>query len=113
MLYVETDMASHKTIRKCLDKAYPQARTEHITTDRALKALEFVDWPICVFSLDMTWDEFENMMDALIQLEVDAFNTDDGEMPAEDDEDYQRYMYYGWLWDMFYQAQERKKITEK
>ena len=113
MLYIETNMASYETIRRSLDAVYPEAKTEHITTDHALKALGFIDYPPCVFSLDMTWDEYNRMMDELMQVEVDAFNTEDGKMPAEDDEYYQKYLEHGWLWDLFFNADDRGNITEK
>lgn len=104
MLYVETSTASYQAIRQSLDAVYPQAKTEHIATDEALRALGFVDFPPCLFSLDMTQDEYREMMDEFINLEVDAFNTADGKPPAKDDEYYLRYMKHGWLWDMFFNA---------
>ncbi len=108
MLYIETDF-SFEDIKRALQEVYPSARPEHIVTDYVLKQLGFVDYPPCIFSLDMTWNEYEEMMDELMQLEIDAFNTPDGKMPAEDDPAYQRYGKYGWLWDMFYNA----KIEER
>ena len=106
MLYIETNTASYQAIRKSLDAVYPQAKTEHIFTDEALRALGFVDFPPCLFSLDMNWDEYQEMMDEFINLEVDAFNTPDGKLPAKDDEDYLIYMKHGWLWDMFFNAKK-------
>lgn len=112
MLYVETEMASYETIEKSLADVYPKARLEHIFTDKALKALGFVDFPPCVFSLDMTWNEYEEMMDELMYIEVDAYNSSNGYDPDEDDEYYQKYLKYGWLWDLFYSASVSGKIKE-
>ena len=92
MLYITTDF-SYKTIE------------EGIKT----KKLGFVDCPPCCFSLDLSWGEFEDMMDELMQLEIDAFNTPNGEMPSENDFLYKKYEKYGWLWDMFYNADIREE----
>ena len=113
MLYIQTATASYESIRQSLDEVFPQAVTTYISTDTALKSLGFADAPPCVFSLDMTWSEFDDMMEALEQLEVDAFNTPDGLAPAETDEDYQRYLAHGWLWDLFYNARRKDNITEE
>ena len=113
MLYIETNIASYETIRRSLDAVYPEAKTEHITTDYALKALMLIDYPPCIFSLDMTWDEYDRMMDELMQIEIDAFNTDNLEISFENNECYLKYLEHGWLWDLFYNANDRGKITEK
>lgn len=49
------------------------------------------------------------MMDELMQLETDAFNTHNGEMPSENDLSYKKYEKYGWLWDMFCNADIREE----
>lgn len=108
MLYVETDF-DYGTIEEHLHAVIPSIIMSHVVTDEKLKQLGFVDHAPCVFSLDMTRDDFEDMMDELMQLEVDAFNTPDGSMPPEDDPLYLKYLKYGWLWDMFYNA----TVTEK
>ena len=59
MLYIKTNLAPYEKIRHSLDAVYPDAQTEHISTDYALKSLGFTDHPPCVFSLNMTWDEYD------------------------------------------------------
>ncbi|MBR5428575.1 MAG: hypothetical protein IK118_09525 [Clostridia bacterium] len=108
MLLIETDMCSFETIARLLPDVVPGVRLKHIATDENLKKLGFVDYPPCVFTLDMSRDEFDDIMFALMDIETDAFNTPDGEMPEEDDPYYQKYLKYGWLWDLFFQA----KVTE-
>lgn len=112
MLYVETNMCSFEKIEKLLPDIYPSAKLSHIVTDYTLCNLGFSKMPFCIFALDMTWDEYENMMNELIQLEIDAYNTKDGKEPAKDDPYYQKYLKYGWLWDLFYQANENGKIKD-
>ena len=44
-------------------------------------------------------------MDELIQLEIDAFNTEACEAPLPNDPLYILYKKFGWLWDYFYSAE--------
>lgn len=108
MLYVTTDF-TYKNIEESLKVICPWVKIQHIYTDNKLKELGFVESPPCCFSLDMSWDEFEYMMDELTQLEVDAFNTPHGEMPSKNDPLYQKYIKYGWLWNMFYNADVKEE----
>ena len=107
MLRVITDF-DYKTIDKMLHDLFPSIKMTHIASDRALVEMGFADYPPCIFTMDITWDEYEEMMLDLMQIEVDAFNTPDGEMPEKDDLAYLRYLEYGWLWDMFYNAEVTK-----
>lgn len=54
--------------------------------------------------LDLTLAEYDEMLNELLQIEVDAFNTSSGEMPDERDELYIRYERLGYLYDFFNNA---------
>ncbi len=112
MLYVETNICSFAEIKKLLPDIYPSVKLSHVIIDNVLYTLGFSEVPLCIFTLDMTWDEYEDMMDKLIQLEIDAYNTEDGIEPSKDNPYYQKYLKYGWLWNLFYQANENGKIKE-
>jgi hypothetical protein len=45
----------------------------------------------------MTWREYDEMMDELMQIEIDAFNTPDGEPPESNNEAYKKYLDHGWI----------------
>ena len=107
MLRVITDF-DYKTINKKLHELFPSIKMTHIASDRTLVEMGFADYPPCIFTMDMTWDEYEDMMFDLMQIEVDAFNTPTGDMPEKDDPAYLKYLEYGWLWDMFYNAEVTK-----
>ena len=113
MLHIETDMCSFKKIKSSLLVVYPEAKIEHIFTDISLQSLGFTNISPCVFTLDMSWDEYYIMMDELSQIETDAFNTPNGEAPDLSDEAYKLYIEHGWLWDMFHNAYNNNKIIEK
>ena len=104
MYIVATDYISFGNLQTYLQDVCPYVKMEQIQDYWELKALGFVDFPICVAKMDMTETEYERMIDDLRQLEVDAFNTPDGKMPEEDDPYYVRYCKYGWLWDFFFNA---------
>lgn len=108
MLIVETNCNFDK-IEKSLSELMPDIKLTHIITDDNLKQFGFTENPPCVFIMDMTTEEFDNMMSDLMQIEIDAFNTPDGAPPNKNDPYYQKYLRYGWLWDMFYNA----KVVEK
>ena len=112
MLRVELFDASFEAVKKVLAEVCPSVRVEHVVTDKKLKELGFVDFPPCVFLMDTDWDGLEVIMDELMQIEVDAFNTPDGMNPPEDDPLYLRYLEYGWLWDVLFVADERGGIVE-
>ena len=113
MLYIETDICTFDKIETSMSIVYPSAKIEHIFTDTSLKSLGFTDNPPCVFSLDMSWDEYNDMMDELSQLETDAFNTSEGSDSYPSNESYTLYTEHGWLWDMFCNAYYNDKIIEK
>jgi len=39
-------------------------------------------------------------------LEIDAYNTSDGDFPKPSNTAYQKYIKYGWMWDWLYNAME-------
>jgi hypothetical protein len=44
------------------------------------------------------------MLDDIVWIEICAFNTEDGKDPPEDNEDYQKYLKYGWMFDVLHDA---------
>ena len=108
MLYVKTNNYYEK-IRKSMNEVLPQIKIEHVLTDYTLQKLGFAQQAPCIFSMDITWKEYEDMMDELMMLEVWAYY--DGEEHPEKPE-FKRYEEHGWLWDMFFKAKEYKDIAE-
>ena len=94
MLSVKTNY-NYTKIEELLPKYYPAARPKIQEGSRS--------GPTTVFFLDMPWIEFFKMTDALMDLEVDACNVPTGE--EGNSFAYHRNVKYGWLWDMFYEAE--------
>lgn len=107
MLLVETKTSNYETVSMLLHELFPFLKIELISDVSHPQ----IDLPYS-FTIDITVDELDEMMDILTQIEVDAFNTSNGEMPSIDDRAYQKYEKYGWLWDLFYRAEEYGDIQE-
>lgn len=107
MLFVETKISDFETVHKLMNELFPQVDLELISNT----SLPGIELPYS-FTMSISFSELEDIMDNLMQLEIDAFNTVDGEMPSSDDPFYQKYVKYGWLWNLFYNAKEHGCIKE-
>ena len=108
MLYVEVDRPFEE-IEKSMAAVYPAVKPKHIVTDHTLKNLGFTEQAPCIISLDMTWEEYREMLLDLSDLETFAYI--DGE-PDPESESYKTYVEHGWLWSMFWCAKDEGKISE-
>lgn len=61
-----------------------------------------------IVEFDMNAEEYEEMMDKYMWLEVMAYNTGE-DWPDENSEEFKRYEEYGWLWDYFYNVNKIEK----
>lgn len=107
MLLIETKISDYKTVQERMKDLFPQIKLELIS-DFSLPGLEL---PYS-FTMSISFSELDDIMDDLMQIEVDAFNTEDGKMPPQNDPLYLRYVKYGWLWDLFYDAKENRGVKE-
>jgi len=87
---------------------YPGAPITLICCDTNLKNLGFTTDAPCTFELNMPEDDLLNTLDDLRQIEVDAFNTEDGHPPPSNDPYYLKYVKYGWLADFLFDAMEKE-----
>ena len=106
MIYLEMEKLSFDIMQYRLPDVCPNVRFSLIATDKNLHTLGFSSDELCIIAFDLDNDGFRKMMSVLEQLEVDAFNTPDGKEPKRSDPDYQRYLTYGILWDILYNARE-------
>ena len=94
MLTVKTEY-DYNQIEKLLPEFYPAVKTKLHE--------ESTEGAATVFTLEMSMDEFCRMTDALMDLEVAV-----SQVPAGGEQTslaYRRNIKYGWLWDMFYEAE--------
>lgn len=65
----------------------------------------FADSAPCVGEFGLTINEFYELLDELNNIEIDAFNTPNGTYPLKSDPAYQKYLKYGCLYDILYNAE--------
>ena len=106
MVCLEMDKASWNIISSRLPDICPSVHFSLLVVDENFKTLGFGVSEPCVVSFDMDESSFRRMLLNLTDLEADAFNTSDGQPPRKDDPDYQRYLKYGILWDILYNAKQ-------
>ncbi len=109
MFYIRTDKVTYNRINTLLPDIRPDIKITLISCDDNLEKLGFCDSAPCVVSFDLNSDELENLLDELMYMEISAYNTENGKHPSDNDPDYQIYRKYGWMWDIFFYAEERKE----
>lgn len=108
MLYVKTDI-SFERMKTSLSYIRPHMNVTHIVTDYTLQKLGFTENPPCIFSMDISWEAFDDMMDDIMMLEVWAYYS--GEENRQSDA-FKAYTAHGWLWDVLFNARKNNEITE-
>lgn len=94
-----------ENFKDTLERFRPGIKLEIVQCDDALEWLGFCNSAPCVVNIYLTEEEIDNLMDDLMQLEIDAYNTETGEDPLPNDPLYLEYKEFGWLWDYFYNAE--------
>ncbi len=112
MIYLEMEKPLFDVVQSRLPDVCPNVKFSQIATDEALRILGLSKYTLCVVGFDLDANAFQKMMSELEQIEVDAFNTPDGKEPKRNDPDYQRYLTYGILWDILYNAHEIEYTVE-
>ena len=105
MIYLNIDKNTYSQINELLPDIWPEIQIELLVMDENLERLGFCESAPCRVSVDLSAEEYEQLLDELMQLEIDAYNTRDGKNPLEDDPEYIRYCKYGWMWDVLYSAE--------
>ena len=106
MFYIETDKNTYNRIQTLLPDIKPDIKITLMSCDDNLEKLGFCSSAPCVVCFDLSFDELNQLLDDLMQIEIDAFNTNNGEYPSQNDPYYQKYIKYGWLWDVLFHAKE-------
>ena len=99
MILINIERSLYNQIASLLPDIWPGIKVDLISEDSNLEKLGFCTSAPCVVSINLSVEEYEHLLDRLQQIEVDAFNTDDGQPPQENDLNYIRYLKYGWIWN--------------
>ncbi|MBQ3195298.1 MAG: hypothetical protein IJB65_02415 [Clostridia bacterium] len=94
-------------LQTLIPELYPNVPFSLITEDNCLVALGLCDSAPCIVEFNLTEDEFDQLLEDLNEIEVAAFNTPSGTHPNKDNTAYQKYLKYGCLYDILYNAEKR------
>ena len=105
MYKLELSKKEYELFKNTLAEFRPNIKIELIQCDEALERLGFCESAPCIIHVDLTKEDMETLIDELMQLEMDAFNTETGEDPLPNDPLYMLYKKFGWMWGYFYSAE--------
>lgn len=105
MIRLDIDRVTYTQIATLLPDIWPDIKINLLSMDENLEKLGFCKSAPCVVSIDLSAAEYEQLLDKLMDLEVNAYDTPDGDYPSDNDPDYILYCKYGWMWDVLYSAE--------
>jgi len=105
VIYLNVDKVLYNQISVLLPDIWPNIKINLLVADENLEKLGFCKSAPCLMTIDLSENEYEQLLDELLQLEIDAYNTPDGRVPSDKDPNYIRYRKYGWMWDVLYRAE--------
>ena len=105
MLKIKVNRDEFDKINSLLPDICPEASFSLQTQDDNLVKLGFCNSAPCIVEFDMTAQAFYEMLDALNDIEIDAFNVLDSSEPSRSDPAYQKYLKYGCLYDILFMAE--------
>ena len=104
MIKLNLELPQYRRLEKQLPDICPDVKFYLESSDETLVKLGLSDVAPCVVAFELDEDGFEKMLDDIVWIEICAFNTEDGKDPLEDDEYYQKYLKYGWMFDVLHDA---------
>ena len=105
MVQIKMNRDEYNKIQILLPDICPQIGFSLKVEDDNLVVLGLCDSAPCIVEFDMTDSEYEEMLDDLNELEIEAFNTPHGTYPSESSPAYQKYLKYGCLYDILSNAE--------
>lgn len=107
-MIIESTKIVFERFSKYFPALYSGCEIQLISCDAALENLGFCQSAPCIFSVNLSDDEYLDILDGLMQMEIDAFNTEDGKSSLDSDPLYQKYKKYGWMWDILFYVKDEE-----
>ena len=105
MLYVKMNKDDYNKIHELLPNVYPQIYFSLKEEDDNLVALGLCNSAPCIIEFNITGNEFNEMLEELNDIEIEAFNTPNSTSPNESNPAYQKYLKYDCLYDILFNAE--------
>ena len=106
MVQINVSRDDFDKINALFPEIFPDVVFSLKVQDDALVKLGFCDSAPCVVEFDITAREFYDILEELIDLEINAYNTSNGREPAKENPAYQKYLKYGCLYEILYIAEK-------
>ena len=105
MLQIKINKEDFNKISMLLPDVCPDVSFSLNTQDDNLVKLGFCDNAPCIVEFDMNAAEFEEMLDTLNDIEIEAFSVGGRSEPSSSDPAYQKYLKYGCLYEILFSAE--------
>lgn len=105
MVKLNLDRTSYNKVENLLHDIYPEVEFYLESIDENLEKLGFCKSAPCIVAFNLDAQGFEALLDGLSYIEIDAFNTKNGEHPKVEEYEYQKYLKYGCLFDVLNNAE--------
>ena len=96
----------YQKIKTLLPQICPDVKFSLISQDDNLVSLGLCDSAPCIVEFDLSAKEFNEMLDELDDIEVNAFSTPNKEFSQSENLAYQKYLKYGCLYQILYNAKK-------
>ena len=93
---------TYQYLKDYIKELIPEIEVKLLKEDINLFNLGFSSHIPCDIEIIATDDQIDELMDMIIQFEVDAYDTPNGE-PKETDESYIKYKRYSWIYSLLSQ----------
>ncbi|MBQ4568560.1 MAG: hypothetical protein IJA62_00645 [Ruminococcus sp.] len=105
MVKLTLDISSYNRIKTLLPEICPEVEFHLEYIDENLDKLGFCKSAPCFVAFELDEQGFNELIDTLSYIEIDAFNTPNGENPKSDSFAYHKYLKYGCLFDILNNAE--------
>ena len=110
LISLKMNLDDYNKVEKLLPDLRPDVAFFLKEVDHNLAKLCLCESAPCVVNFNLNEDEFQELLFTLDDIETEAFNTPNHREPSESDPAYQKYLKYGCLYGILFNAE---KITDK
>ena len=109
MYQLEISLDKYEKLKQCLSEIHPEIAVTLVSFDYALASMGFAEQPPCTVDVDLTEEGCRELLDELMQYEIDAYNQEGSYYKIKKTPQYQKYLRYGWMWDLFHFYYDKNK----
>ena len=107
----DTDRKKYELLKERLNELYPEYEVRMTDCDINLERLGFVDSAPCRARIDITEQQYEDLLDELIGFEINAYNNDPWSSDAS--VEMQLCERYTWMYDYLLCAEMEEEENER